>query len=61
MNESLLNPNTCRFAKVAAIFSSKEAQKKLKSNKGHKGNSAFWNYVSNILRMFLKAEKMFIM
>ena len=41
MNESLLSPNTCCFAKVAAIFSCKEARKKLTSNEGHKGNSAF--------------------
>ena len=27
INESLLSPSTCSFAKVAAIFASKEAHK----------------------------------
>ena len=57
MNESLLSPNTCCFAKVAAIFSSKEARKKLTSNKGHKGNSAFLELRFKIFKDVFKSRE----
>ena len=57
MNESLLSPNTCCFAKVAAIFSSKEARKKLTSNKGHKGNSIFLELRFKIFKDVFKSRE----